>query len=179
MSDSQVLSLAVGVVLTVPMEVLERHTAASPVVVGEELAHRVDAYARGQGLGYYPPLEYCEDMDAVPTELLDAVHNIAWLSRELVREEVKRRLAQVFSSLRIDVMQSTAFTMPRVRLGQPNGLTLLARHFTADSVRVGLTVGLEHATMAPEDLQDYVRQLLWRWLRDRFSTVEITCSQVV
>lgn len=179
MAQAQVLSVAVGVVLTVPMEVLERHTAASPDVVGEELAWAVDAFSRRQHLGYYPPLDYCEDMEAVSEDLLDAAHNIAWLSRELVREEVGQRLSQAFTGVGLEVMQCTAFTMPRVRWNAPNAMVALSRHFTPDSVRVGLTMGLKAEAPPPAELRDHIRQLLWRWLGDSFATVDVTSSRVV
>lgn len=179
MAQTQVVSVAVGVVLTVPMAVLERHTAASPEVVGEEIAWAVDAFARARHLGYYPPLDYCEDMEALPEDLLDAAHNIAWLSRELVREEVQQRLSQVFTGVGVEMMKCTAFTMPRVRWNAPNAVAALARHFTPDSVRVSLTVGLRAEAPPPAELRDHIRQLLWHWLGDSFATVDVTSSQVV
>lgn len=179
MSESKVVAVAVGVLVRLPLAVLESHTAASPRLVGEELARGVDAYVRRARLGYYPPLGYCDDLGVLSGDLVEAVHNMAWLSRELVREEVVRRLGQAFPRVGVDRMHSTAFTMPRVRVGQPNAVPALTRHFTPDSVRVGLTVDLKRSPADAGESARYVRQQLARWLADRFSTVEVTSSQVV
>jgi hypothetical protein len=179
MPQIHVVSVAASLILAVPDRVLENHSAASPTVVGEELARATHAWVRENRLGYYPALDFLHDAQALPDELVDAASNIAWLARELVKDEVRRRLRQVFSQVRIDALQSVAFTMPRVRPASPNALQGLAQHFTPDSVRVGLTVSMLRKQPVADGMEEYARRMLWRWLKDRFSAMEVTSSQVV
>ena len=138
MPQIHVVSVAASLILSVPDRVLENHSAASPMVVGDELARATHDWVRSNQVGYYPALDYLHEIQALPDELVEAASNIAWLARELVKDEVRRRLRQVFSQVRIDALQSVAFSMPRVRPSAPNALQSLAQHFTPDSVRVGL-----------------------------------------
>ena len=143
------------------------------------MARRVQEYAHPRRLGYYPALDYCEDVGAVPPELMDAVDSLAWLARELAREEVLQRLADPFSRVRLDALRCVAYTLPPVRPAQADARERLTRHYTPDRVRVGVVVAMDRHRAAPEGSEAYARGMLWRWLKDRFSALEVTGAQVL
>lgn len=173
------VSVAAGLILAIPRRILENHSTASPRVVGEELARQVNHYVRDQRLGYYPALDYCEDVGAVPSDLMDAVDSIAWLARELARDEVLQRLSDPFSRVRVDALRCVAYTLPPVRPAQLNAREMLIRHFTPDRVRVGVVVETERRHLGEESSGVYAGDLFWRWLKDRFSAMEVTGAQVL
>ena len=122
--------------LGVDSDKLERHLAASPRVVGAELAAQVDDCVIRQRLGYYPALAYFRDQGGVEADLLKAQDDIAWFVTNWMQSEVQRLLRRQFSQLRFDSVQATAFTLPKVRPNQTNAMDQLARHFTVDRVKM-------------------------------------------
>lgn len=179
MPDKQVIPVATSLLLRVPSMVLEEQCEASADVVGEELAWQIQEYIRRERLGYYPALGLFMDYGGIESCLLEAVRNIAWLAKELVQDEVYRLLGQVFNYVEIESMCSTAFTLPRIHPTQTNAGILLASHYTPDTVRLTLVLGVTSEQAGSEGVESYVRRMLWRWLKDNFPSMEVTCSTVL
>lgn len=177
--EKQPVPVAVSVVLKVPTQVLEQHAAASPELIGRVLADKVDEYVWRNRMGYYPALGYFIDHGGIDEQLLEACSNVAWLAKELVQEEVYRRLNKVFDDVGIAAIRSTAFTMPRIRPQTPAALAMLANHFTPDSVKTTLLLEATRGLSDPEKTTAYTRRMLWRWLKDHFSAMEVTSARVV
>lgn len=175
MNQLNLTRVAVSLQVKVPADAIEQHSAASPYVVGEELARQVAAYVQHERLGYYPALEYFRTIETIDPELLKAEESISWLVCGLVREELRTRLRAVFSNLKFESVQTVAYTMPGIRPGCSNALHDLAVHFTPDQVRVNLVAS---SIRRHENNQDVAiklaRHQICRWLKDRFSTLEIT-----
>ena len=129
---SLVLTLNIGV----NSEDLERHLAASPRVVGAELAQQVDDYVKRQQLGYYPALAYFKDHGDIDPDLLNAEDEIAWFLTNFMQGEVKRLLRRQFIELRFESVLATAFSLPGVRPSQDRASEKLAQHYTVDTVRM-------------------------------------------
>lgn len=179
MTPLHFVTVAAHLVVTVSPEVLERHAAATPDLVGAELATAVDAYVRREGLGYYPALGYFREVGGIEEGLLDAAANLAWLAGELARDEVKRRLRQVFSRVEVESVQPVAFTLPSVRPSHPDALAQLARHYTPDTLKVGLLLTSLQKQPAASGMEQFVRRTLWRWLRERFAAMDIASARLV
>jgi len=182
-------TVALTVRLRLSEEVMASYLPASPQVVGEEVAQAVQAIVRTQKLGYFPALEYFRAEEGIDEGLLDAVDHIAWLATSVVREEVRRRLRPVFASVRFSALQSTAFTLPPVRPGQPRAMELLARHYTPDTVKADLLLDLVQKGAPPasdgEEASDddalgrLAGQMVSRWLSPCFAELEITAARTV
>lgn len=140
MTRIQTRSVVLTLNLGIDSEDLERHLAASPRVVGAELAMQVDDYVNRQRLGYYPALAYFRELDqaqaGVEPDLLNAQDEIAWFVTNWMEGEVKRLLRRQFVQLRFESVQATAFSLPSVRPQHNNALEKLARHYTVDRVRM-------------------------------------------
>jgi hypothetical protein len=160
--------------LTIDDEVLARHSVASPEIVGGELAQQVMDYVREHNLGYYPALDYFRSQGGIDTELLDAAESLGWLACNLAREEVTRKTRPVFSSVSFLSLQSLAYTMPTVRPGQPNTLNRLAEHYTPNGVKMDLDVSLIQKQPADEGIERFSRQVVSRWLKHSFKTLEVS-----
>jgi hypothetical protein len=173
------VTVAAHLEVRVAAGVLDRHAVASPGMVGRELATRVDAYVSEQGFGYYPALAYFREVGALDEALLDAAANLAWLAGELAREELERRLRQVFSRVHVESLQSVAFTLPQVRPHARDAIDRLARHYTPDTLRVGLLLTSLQKQAAPVGMEQFVRRTLWRWLRERFAAMDIASARLV
>jgi hypothetical protein len=174
-----IVRVSLGLRLQVPDEVLNAHSAASAVVVGRELARQADEYVRAQALGYYPPLDYLRDREAVDRELVEAARAVAWLAGELAQETVRRRLRAVFSQVVLESQQSVAFTMPGVRPTDAAPREALARHFTPDTVKLTLTVSALHRRPDPGGAEQFARRMAWRWLKEHFASMDVTSAQAV
>jgi hypothetical protein len=171
----KVSKVALSVRIRVAQDDLDSHAAASAAVVGNELAQQVARYVREQRLGYYPALEYFNELKTgVDADLLEAVDSLSWLANRLVREEVRKKLRPLFASLRFNAIQNMAWSMPTVRPGQNNALTLLAEHYTPNDVKLELTASLMQRDDQQRDFQRLASHLVHRWLGDSFEQVEVT-----
>jgi hypothetical protein len=175
MSQLNLVRVAVSLQVKLPAEAVEQHSVASPYIIGEELARQVAAYVQRERLGYYPALDYFRTIEAVDADLLEAAESISWLVCGLVREELRSRLRPVFSNLKFESVQAVAYTMPSVRPGNSNALHDLAQHFTPDQVRVNLVASsIRRQDNDPEIAIKLAKHQICRWLKDRFSSLEIT-----
>ena len=108
-------------------------------------------------------LEYFQGTDrGIDRDLLDAADNLAWLATRLVREEVRKRLRPVFSTLRFDSIQNLLYTLPRARPGKPSSQQMLAEHFTANKVRLELTAQIMKRDDVAKDFIRYTSHLAHR-----------------
>lgn len=171
-----VLSITLGV----DSEDLERHLAASPRVVGAELALQVDDYVSRERLGYYPALAYFKeqsvrDQGGIEAELLQAEDDIAWFMTNWMREEVQRLLRPLFSRLRFETVQATAFTMPAARPQNPNGVKELARHYTVDQAKILLETSCagKQAIGDPRDVAAHCADVAQQALHRRFPLLQL------
>lgn len=165
--------------LTVPAAVYAQHLAASPEVVGGELARQVDAYARTNRLGYYPALDFFRRQGGIDPELIQAADDIAWFSAQYARSEITRRLRSVFSTVAVEAITPQAFSMPAIRPSQLNALDNLARHYTPDTLRIELRVSMIHRDPDAENMDRLaVRQAL-RMLGTGVGTVEVINARLV
>lgn len=180
MEEAKTLTpVAVSIVMKVPHQVLEAHSSASAELVGHELAHEVNQISWRRRLGYFPALGYFMDHGGIDESLLDACGNLSWLAKELVQDEIHLRLNGVFAGVEIASIRSTAFTMPTVRPRDPNALSRLAVHYAPDAVRTTLVLDTLEDSQQNEASTVYARRMLWRWLKDHFSAMEVTSSRVV
>ena len=160
--------------VTIDEAVLAQHSAASPEIVGGELAQQVMEYSREHSLGYFPALDFFRSQGGVDSELLEAAESIGWLACNLAREEVARKTRAVFSSISFQAVQSLAFTMPTVRPGQPNAFNLLSEHYSPNGVKLEMAVSLIQKRPADEGIERFSRQVVSRWLKPSFKTLEVS-----
>ncbi|MEN8170021.1 MAG: hypothetical protein ABFS08_07340 [Pseudomonadota bacterium] len=135
----EVVTIACSLTISVPEEVVDQQLGYLPWVLGENLAGQVDTYVMEEHLGYYPALDYFRDYPkAVDPALLTLVDEVAAFCAGFVRHELRRRLSRVFSKVRIEQLQCTAYTMPKVRPNRNNGPMDLAKHYCPDTLKVEL-----------------------------------------
>ena len=171
--------VALSLVVTLPEHIFDRHLPCSPHVVGDELMSQVIDYAQRERLGYYPPLDYFQQQGGIDQDLLDAAENVSWFASNVARDEIRRKLRPVFSSVTFQYMQTVAFTMPTVRPGQPNVHLELARHFTPDTIKVGLVVSSFQRTENDESMTKWARHLVYRWLKGSFDSLQVNSAEVI
>jgi hypothetical protein len=169
------LPIMLSITLGVDSEDLERHLAASPRVVGAELALQVDDYANRNRLGYYPALAYFKEQGGVEPDLLKAEDDIAWFLTNWAQEQVQRLLRPQFAQIRFELIQATAFTMPSARPQSRDGVKDLARHYTVDQIKILLeatTVG-KLARGNPQDVADAGADKARKALQRRFPLLQL------
>lgn len=171
--------IALSMNMDVPLESLERHLAASPPVVAEELARQVMDYEKQHHLGYYPAIEFFLHNGGVEPELLDALQNITWVVTNLVRNEVRIKLRPVFSQVKFESIQSRAYTLSGIRPGENNSLRKLIEHFSATSVKVSLIATLIQKFHDRQAAENMAKMLCNRWLEPHFEQFTVTSSTVL
>lgn len=170
--------LAVSLTIKLPANALAQHLAASPYVVGEQLAEVVSTYVRKHKLGYYPALDFFRQQNELDPDLLNALENIAWVAANMAREELRIRLRPVFSNITFESIQNHVYTMPTMRPGQPNAINLLTRHLTPDTVKVNLITTLVQKLEDEKNAITFARHLVQRWLENRFEALEINSVEI-
>lgn len=171
--------VALSLQVSVPETSLERHLAASPRIVAENLAEQVMHYERTHALGYYPAIHFFQEQGGIEPELMDALDNISWVLTSMVRNEIRLRLRPVFSQLKVESLKTIAFTMPTVRPGQQNAKANLISHFSATSVKVNLIATLLQKIVDTRAAGKMAESMCYRWLKDHFAAVEVTSVHVL
>ncbi len=180
MAKLHIIRVSLTAHLKVSEELMAQHLAASPAVVGDELARQVSAYARDHKLGYYPALEFFDDIDdGIDSDLIDTVRGIAWFLGNLAEAEIQQRLRAAFSDVEIQDLRLLAFTMPQVRPSQPNALIDLAAHFTPDTLKAVLQLSNFEKRPDIEGTEKLAEHKVLRWLEPHFESVQITNSHLV
>lgn len=169
----QLSRIAMALRLQVPWEALERHVAASPVVIGEEIANFVYDYVRQHQLNYYPALDYFTNQTDIDPQLIEALGNISWVATGMVRNEIRIRMRPVFAAIQYESLQTLVFTMPTVRPGQAEALPRLIRHFTPDVVKVNLNATLIQHFQDAGFAEKMAESMAYRWLQPHFTDVQI------
>jgi hypothetical protein len=173
------IKTAVTMLIKIPQEALENSLAASPFIVGEELARQINEYVKKENLGYYPALDFFANNDVVEQDLLDTAQGIAWVVAELIRSELRSRLRATFSHVDIEDEQSMAFTMPTIRINQPNALLDLARHYTPNITKVSLIISTIERKPEIDGLEKLVEHKVLRCLEPHFEQVKVTSVSIV
>lgn len=179
MSKVYFIKVAVTALIKIPRDILEQNMAASPGVVGEELARQINEYVKREKLGYYPALDYFADSDAIDHDLVDTAHGIAWVVTELLRSELRARLRPAFSHVDIEDLQMMAFTLPGVRPKRANALRDLARHYTPDVVKVTLYITSIERQASVKGFEKLAQHKVLRWLQPHFDEVKVTSAHVM
>ena len=175
----QFTTVAVAIKVTVPVEALQRHLAASPSVVTDELVKQVLQYEHQQQLGYFPALDYYIQHKAIDSDLVDALQNISWVVSNMVRNEIRIKIRPVFSTIKFQSIQLLANTLPTVRTSDPNITNKLTEHFSLTNVKVNLMATLIQKFADNEASEARAKSLMYQWLKSSFDSIEVTSSKVV
>lgn len=179
-----VSALHVGRVLVsargrVPSAALRERLPASPYALGADIAQRVHDYAVAHALGYYPALDFAQQQGVIEDYLVAALEQIAAISMEYARHQARDKLLGVFSSVNFHSLHATAYTLPTVRMSQPEALAQLAKHYTPDTVKFELIVTVLQKQKMETGLDSFARRAVQRWLEDAFEDFEITSTRHV
>lgn len=172
----QFTRVAITLIVQVPEDALERHLAASPSVVGAELAQQILDYERRHHLSYFPAIDFFIQNGGLETELLDALQNITWVVTTMVRNELRIKLRPVFSQIKFETIQTTAYTLPSVRPNEANVLDKLIRHYSATTVKVSIIATLIQKFSDTGAAEKMATSMCYRWLRPHFNHIEVTSS---
>lgn len=175
----QLTQVAMMITATVPCESIERHVAADPRVIGEQLAEQVILYESKHKLGYYPALDFFLENGGLDSELLQALDSLSWVVAGMVRNEIRMRMRPVFSRLIFENIQLTAYTIPAVRPHQPNARKELAVHFTGVTVKTSLIATLIQKFINSTMAEKMAASMARRWLENRFEKLEISGVRTV
>lgn len=165
--------------MMLPEAALEQHLAASPSVVTDQIVTQVKNYERNHRLGYFPAFDFYINNGGIDPDLTDALQNISWVVTNMVRNEIRIKLRPVFSSLKFETIQLSAYTLPSVRVNDEKCTEKLLEHFNTTTVKVILTATLVQKFSDKAAAEVLAKNLAYRWLKDSFVFVEVTSSKVV
>ena len=152
---------------------------ASPYTLGDDIARQAHEFVVRENLGYYPALDYLKKRAAVNDYLLDAAEQVAAVTGEWVRQHILDRLTPIFSSVRFQSLQITAFALPPIRPGQPQAQAQLARFYTPDTVKCDVLLTLIRKQPTDDGLEGYASATARRWLADDFAEFEIISARLL
>lgn len=179
MSSLHIATIALTLRARVKSADLLQQLPASPYTLGDAIARQAHEFVLRENLGYYPALDYLKKVAAVDAYLLDAAEQVAAVTGEYVRQRILDRLTPIFSSVRFQSLQITAFALPPIRPGQLETQAQLARFYTPDTVKCDVLLTLIRKQPTDEGLEGYGRATAQRWLADDFAEFEITSARVV
>lgn len=179
MSKLHIVKVALIVRAKLPHYAFQQHVPGNIDGLGEQIAVQVSEYVKQQQLGYYPALEYFQNQAGVDDYLLDAVEQTSVLAVSMCKQEVKKILQPIFSTVQVGTCQSLAYTMPTIRPNQPHALKRLAEHFVPDRVKFELEVSLIQRHEPVEGIEKSAKQMVLRWLKDAFDELEVSSTRVI
>ena len=171
--------LVVSLTVEIPHDALESQSPMSAVVIAEQVTEQVMDYEREHRLGYYPALDYYQREGALDNDLINALQGISWLSCSMAQEEVKTRLRPVFSTIKFESVQSPVNSLPSARPGGNNVQQKLIEHYTADKVKLTFTASMIRKAEDDQTTEDYARNVIGKWLKDRFASFKINSIKKV
>ena len=154
-------------------QVIEEHVAASPYVVGVELAEQINQYVHENKLGYYPALDYFRDNKFIDPDLIGTAESIAWLIENLSLESLRTWLRSEFSELSCDSIKAQLFLLPNIRPSHNNVLYSLQHHFTPDHIKATLSGRLITKTNNESELLNECKKSLKSALKGKFAYMDI------
>lgn len=180
MGSIQIIRVSLTLNVVVAMDKLEQEMGKLVLSIGPNLAQQVDMLVRKEALGYYPALDYFKDQVGIDPNLYNAAEHVASLVCDLVRYEIKKQLREPFSNMEFETVQSVSFSMPRVRPNDNQALEALASHYSPNAVRLVInTSSIERASTSTEAYEKLAAHKAYRWLGDRFDSLEITDARVL
>lgn len=180
MAAIEIIRVSFNLTVSVPMEQLQHEMGELVSNIGPSLAEQVQLYVDTEKLGYYPPLQYLQDQEALDPNLLSAAEHIATMVGELVRHHIRTQLREAFSNVEFEKIQCVAFSMPRVRPTDSDAFDALARHYSPNVVRLNLiTASIERGGINRQGYERLAAHKLKRWLDEEFETVEIGDARVI
>jgi len=175
----QFTSISLSMKLAVAEDELERHLAASPSVVTDELVSHVKKHEKENRLGYFPALDYYINNNAIDADLVSALQSISWVVTNMVRNEIRIKLRPVFSNIKFESIQTLAYTLPQVRVSDKQLTEKLLEHFSANNVKVNLTVTLIQKFIDNSAAEKLAKNLTYQWLKNSFHSIDISGCKVV
>lgn len=175
----QMTRVALGITVTVPEDLVELNMGYLPWVLGDSLAAQVSAEAAERGLGYFPALDYFRrNARQVDPDLITLIDDVSRFCIDFTRRELRRRLSRVFSSVQFERAQCLAYTLPRVRPGQPNAITELGRHYSPDKVRLDLVLSSIQKAATEEPVSLAIDKVTY-WGREPFARFEVNGTRLL
>lgn len=166
--------VAISLNVTIHERELEQHIAATPAIVGSELAAQVVAYEKEHKLGYFPAIDFFQQQGGVDADLLNTLQGISWVATNLLRKEISKYMRPVFSRIQFESIQTLAYTLPSIRPGQPNVLHKLINHYSAMVVKANLIATLVQRSENAESAEQMAKGMCYRWLQEHFKAIEVT-----
>lgn len=168
MSEASLTLLAV-----IDDRLLERHSPASPLAVGIELANEVQQQVAKQELGYFPALDFFRQQESIDEDLLSVFDSLTWLGEQLIRSELRTRMRSVFAQHDIGHIRHHAHALPPVKPSAINASNDLAAHYTPNRFKVPI-----HGILTPRMQDADVEAAVLFALRDSFQRLEcVNCER--
>jgi len=169
----------VSVTVQLKAEALKQYLPCSADIIGQTLAAIADEYEKKNRTGYYPAIEFFKTLDNVDQDLIASAEQVAWLVSKLARETIQSKLRPIFSSVQFQSIQTTAFSLPKIRPNQADAVDRLAEHYTPDAVKIELVLTMMRRDIEAEDgrAEPYARKMMFRWLEAEFESIEVTNSK--
>ncbi len=160
---------------------LQQYLPCSANIIGQTLAEIAGEHEKENKTGYYPAIDFFKTRDSVDPDLIASAEQVAWLVSKLARETIQSKLRPIFSSVKFQSIQTSAFSLPKVRPSQADAIKQLAKHYTPDSVKVELVLTMMRRDSEVEDnrAEPYARKMMFRWLESEFETIEVTSSKAL
>lgn len=166
--------LAIGLDLKISHQEIEQHVAASPYVIGVELAEQIDHYVRQQSLGYYPAFDYFRDKAFLEDELIGTAESIAWLIENMAKEALVSYMRPILAQIEFESLKATLFTLPTVRPTQSNAMHCLKSHFTPDALKITLSGVLKKMPEHEGEIITQAELAITTALKNKFMYLEVT-----
>lgn len=156
-------------------QLIEDHSAASPYIVGAEIARHVSTYVQENNIGYYPAVNYFQDLGVIEPDLLAALKSISWLVTTMSMDIIHTGLRSYLRNINFDSNQMIATTLPPVRPGSENAIHRLALHYTPDQLRTNLHGDLKQSGEEKSaDILEETKEKIQQWLNDKFIHAEVS-----
>jgi hypothetical protein len=170
--------LRIELLLTLSPQELETQFGDLALLMGPSLAEQVMRAVEEERLGYIPALDYFAHSSALERQLYDSARHIYSMVTYVVTRTVRADLREILGAIEIESAHPVAETLPRVRPGDAAAWQQLARHYSPQTIRLGVTGRLRATGHDSEPAPKLaVREAIGDQLRRHFAAVEIIAIQ--
>jgi len=175
----QVISIELGVKVTVPIRTLQKLLPAPVDKLAEQLAAETQKAVQARALGYFPALNYFLDIEEFPAFLIDAANDVCTLAAEIVTAKIHEVLIPIFSQVQLNDVQCIVFSLPTIRPGKADTMSKLIKHYTPNVIKFSLVLSLLQNTVSRVGLEKYADNTVHRWLSESFEEVDISSVRLI
>ena len=169
------MTYKIDLLIITPLNEVIKGTEINQDKLNDRIISAAYTYYNSQEGGYFPALGTLLESEYVNLDNKEQIEKLSWNSSRYARQKLTRGLAEVFSQISIKKIRPIAFDLPRITASTSNSeiKSVLCTHYKGNQLRVSIELKQLMKKQTDMDMSDYVRKILWKWLKNDFEDMQV------